>query len=46
MRGFRGWIDELVVLAHAPNVEVACNHARGTLVEVVDDADLAAQADR
>ncbi len=30
--GFRGWIDDLVVLAHDVNPEVACNHAGGTLV--------------
>jgi hypothetical protein len=30
--GFRGWIDDLVVLAHDVNPEVACNHARGTLI--------------
>lgn len=30
--GFRGWIDDLVVLAHDVDVEVACNHAGGTLV--------------
>lgn len=29
--GFRGWIDDLVVLAHDVDVEVACNHATGTL---------------
>lgn len=31
---FRGWIDEFKVLAQQPNVEVACNHAQGTLVAV------------
>jgi len=35
--GFRGWIDDLVVLAHDVNAEVACNHARGTLLRW-DDA--------
>ena len=44
--GFRGWIDDLVVLLHRPDVEVACNHAGGTLVEVVDDARWAAVAAR
>jgi hypothetical protein len=29
--GFRGWIDDLVVLAHDVDPEVACNHAGGTL---------------
>jgi len=33
-KGFRGGVDEFKVLAHVPNVEVACNHARGTLIEV------------
>ncbi len=32
--GFEGWIDELKVLAHAVNPEVACNHAFGTVVRV------------
>lgn len=30
--GFRGWIDELKVIAHRPNAEEVCNHAQGTLV--------------
>ena len=34
--GFRGWIDDLVVLAHDVDPEVACNHAGGTLVRVAD----------
>jgi hypothetical protein len=33
-RGFRGWIDELKVFAHAMDPEVACNQALGTLVAV------------
>ncbi len=37
--GFRGWIDEFVVLAHDVNPEVACNHAKGTLVQLEDGAD-------
>lgn len=41
--GARGWIDELVVLAHDVSVEVACNHARGTLVRV--EGALEARAD-
>lgn len=32
--GFRGWIDDLLVLAHDVDVEVGCNHAGGTLVAV------------
>ena len=32
--GVRGWFDNLVALAHDVGPEVACNHARGTLVEV------------
>jgi hypothetical protein len=42
--GFRGWVDELVVLAHDVDPEVACNHARGTLVDVGTDTTLAARA--
>ena len=30
--GFRGWVDDLKVFAERPNLEVQCNHARGTLV--------------
>jgi hypothetical protein len=30
--GFRGWIDEFKVLAHAVDLETACNHAGGTLI--------------
>ena len=30
--GFRGWIDDFKVLAHAVDPETACNHAGGTLV--------------
>lgn len=44
-QGARGWLDELLVLAHDVNPEVACNHAHGTLVRVEDArnwADLAA----
>ncbi len=39
--GVRGWIDDFHVLAHDVNVEVACNHADGTLIEVHDDEDWA-----
>lgn len=42
--GFRGWVDELVVLAHDVDPETACNHARGTLVELVDAPALADRA--
>lgn len=35
--GVRAWIDDFVVLAHDVNPEVACNHARGTLVQVTDE---------
>ncbi len=34
--GLRGWVDDLVVLAHDVDPETACNHARGTLVRPVD----------
>ena len=44
--GVRGWIDDFVVLAHDVNHEVACNHARGTLVRVIDDAGWSAVASR
>jgi len=33
-KGFRGWIDEVKLLAYEPNPEVACNHARGTIMRV------------
>ena len=43
--GVRGWIDDLVVLAHDVDPEVACNHAGGTLAAVSagDWADVAAR---
>jgi hypothetical protein len=44
--GFRGWVDDLVVLAHDVDPEVACNHARGTLVDVGTHAEWGAIADR
>lgn len=44
--GFKGWIDEFKVLAHRPNLEVACNHAHGTLVAIDQHDDLSAQASR
>lgn len=31
-QGFRGWIDDFKVIASALSPELACNHARGTLV--------------
>lgn len=43
--GFRGWIDELVMLAYAPDVEARCNQANGTLVRVVEHPALAAVAE-
>ncbi|MEZ4266540.1 MAG: hypothetical protein R3F39_09190 [Myxococcota bacterium] len=43
-QGVRGWLDELVVLAHDVNPEVACNHAHGTMVRVDDSATWAATA--
>ena len=45
-RGFTGWIDELKVLAHDVNPEVACNHAFGTLVRVEGDVGWASVAAR
>lgn len=45
-RGFRGWIDELLVLAHDVNPEVACNHARGTMIRVEGHAAWSAIARR
>lgn len=44
--GFRGWIDDLKVLAHDVNAEVACNHAHGTLIRVDDNPLWGAVADR
>jgi hypothetical protein len=34
--GFRGWIDDLTVLAHDVGPEVGCNHAGGTLIDGAD----------
>lgn len=31
---FRGWLDDFKVLAQRPNLEMSCNHARGTLVAI------------
>lgn len=30
--GFSGWIDEIKVTNDDPNIEVKCNHARGTII--------------
>lgn len=35
---YRGWIDELKVLAYVPGPEVLCNHARGTLARLSEGA--------
>jgi len=32
--GFVGWVDEVKLLAYHPTPELACNHARGTLMRV------------
>lgn len=42
----RGWIDDFKVLANRVNPEVACNHARGTLVRVDDHPEWASVAAR
>lgn len=34
--GFRGWIDDFLVLAHTVDPETACNHAGGTLIGLPD----------
>lgn len=44
--GVRGWLDNLVVLLHDVDVEVACNHAKGTLVAVGDAPEWSAVAAR
>lgn len=44
--GFRGWTDDLLVLAHGVDPEVACNHAGGTLIEVGADVDWRRVAER
>jgi len=36
--GFAGWIDEVKLLAYHPTPELACNHARGTLMQVSDQS--------
>lgn len=43
--GVRGWVDEFKVLAHGVDPEVACNHAGGTLVRVVDNTVWSARAE-
>jgi hypothetical protein len=45
-RRFRGWIDDFKLLAHAVNPEVACNHARGTLIQIDDHPEWASVASR
>ncbi len=30
--GFRGWVDDFKIFAHAVDFETACNHAGGTLI--------------
>jgi len=37
--GLRGWVDDFKVLLHEVDPEVACNHARGTLVAVESNSD-------
>jgi hypothetical protein len=44
--GVRAWVDDLKILAHDVDPEVACNHARGTLVAVAADSELAPVAAR
>ena len=44
--GFRGWVDNLVLFAHEVDPEVACNHAKGTLVALGPDAELERIASR
>ena len=44
--GARGWVDDLKILAHDVDPEVACNHARGTLVAVEPGSELAELAGR
>ncbi len=36
--GVRGWIDDFKILARRMDPEVACNHADGTLIGVIDNA--------
>lgn len=43
--GFRGWVDDFMVLLHDVDPEVACNHANGTLVELTATSVLDARAD-
>jgi hypothetical protein len=37
-KGFKGWLDEVKLLAYEPSYELACNHARGTLMELKSNA--------
>ncbi len=31
---YRGWLDDFKVFSEIPNLEVVCNHARGTIVRI------------
>ncbi|MBK7973606.1 MAG: hypothetical protein IPK07_10150 [Deltaproteobacteria bacterium] len=42
--GVRGWVDDFKVFAQPVDLEVACNHAAGTLVRVEGNAEWAALA--
>jgi len=44
--GFQGWIDDFKVIAQQPNLEVACNHARGTLIGIENNSHWQSIADR
>ncbi len=34
VQGLRGWVDDFKIFAQPSSVEIACNHAYGTLIEV------------
>ena len=42
--GFRGWVDDFKILAHAVGPEVLCNHAHGTLIQISDSVEWDAHA--
>lgn len=44
--GFRGWIDEFKIFAQTANLEVACNHAYGTLIDTGNNLEWAGLAAR